>query len=152
MGEKIIIGVGNPLRGDDGAGWAVIDHLVHKIHPEIQLSKQRGDIVELVEVFANYATVYLVDACSMEAPAGTWQRIDGLCESLPAENAQTSTHGFGIAQAIELARNLNALPSKLIVYAIVGQEYAMSDSLTAPVVEAVKQVADEILKEEGIHA
>lgn len=152
MGELIIIGVGNPLRGDDGAGWAVVDSLKKNLPPSIPLRKVKGDIADLMEAFASYPIVYLIDACSLEAPPGSWRRIDGIHDSLPVESHQTSTHGFGLSQAIGLAKNLNLLPAKLILYVIAGNEYHLTDTLSPQVAAAIGQVAMEILNEEDIHA
>lgn len=151
MGDVIVIGVGNPLRGDDGAGWAAIEYL-EKIAPtQISLRKQKGDIAELIDAFSQHSMVYLIDACEMEAPLGSWQRIDALLQPLPVESNQTSTHGFGISQAIALAQNMNLLPSKLIVYVISGRHYTMNATLSPPVAEAAERVAREIY-EDIIHA
>lgn len=150
MSDLIIIGIGNPMRGDDGVGWAVIDLL--KQNTQIPLQKQRGDIADLMEAFEHYSTVYLVDACTLNAPAGSWRRIDGIHDSLPEEHTQTSTHGFGITQAIGMAKNLNLLPSKLIIYAICGHDYEMNNTLSPSVEAAIEKVARELLNEEDIHA
>jgi hydrogenase maturation protease len=151
MSKIIIIGIGNPFRGDDGAGPAVIDALLGKLPMEITLSKQRGDISELIDCFASYPSVYIVDACSSSAAPGTCHRIDGLNEPLPAET-QVSTHGMTIRQAITLARTLDKLPSKLIVYAISGNQYHMSNTLSPPVANTIDSVVQNILNEEDIRS
>ncbi len=150
MDEIIIIGIGNPYRGDDGAGWAVIDALASTIPPAIKTIKLRGDVVELLDAFANYPAVYLIDACYMDALPGFWQRLDAHCTPLPPERAQTSTHGLGISQAIDLAKALDQLPPKLIIYAINGDHYNMSLTLSPPVAQAIGPVAQSVLNEEEI--
>ncbi|MBS0629465.1 MAG: hydrogenase maturation protease [Verrucomicrobia bacterium] len=145
MGSEIIIGIGNPYRGDDGAGWAVIDLLREKIDPKITLLKQRGDIAQLLDIFATHNCVYLVDATI--GLKDRWKRIDIKREPLPEESSQTSTHGFSISQAVSLARNLNQLPACLILYAIKGSQYTMSDHLSPDVVQSVEEVAKAITKE-----
>lgn len=146
MAEVIIAGIGNPYRGDDGAGWAVIDAL-KKQRVDWPLSKLRGEITELLDLFSGYNTVFLVDACFSSSPIGTWSRINASQEALPDETSQTSTHGLGIAQAIALAKNLNMLPEKLIIYAIVGDKFNISDTLSPAVEQAVDLVATALLKE-----
>ena len=148
MADILIIGIGNPFRGDDGAGWAVVDALEGKVDAGIKLSKIRGDIAELLDVFANYSTVYLIDACSTNALPGHWQRIDARRSPLPQENSQTSTHGLSLSQAIALAKTLDQLPSKLIIYAIAGDLYHLSPTLSPPVAQVISIVAQNILKEE----
>ncbi len=152
MAEIIIVGIGNPYRGDDAAGWAVIDKLAAKIGSAIKLVKQQGDVAELIDFFVHFKSVYLVDAGSWDAPIGSWQRIDVLKDPIPEETVQTSTHGFGAAQAISLARNLDQLPKKLIVYAINGGAYHISNELSGPVAKCIDSVAEAVLNEGDIHS
>lgn len=151
MADLIIVGIGNPYRGDDGAGWAVIDGL-EKLGASIKRVKQRGDIAELIDLFTQYKSVYLVDACLCSEPAGTWRRIDLHMESIPNENPLTSTHGFSLSQAISLAKNLDQLPDKLILYAINGDNYNISEALSPPVARSIDSVIKAILNEEEIRS
>lgn len=152
MAEIIIVGLGNPYRGDDAAGWAVIDTLAAKIGSAIKLVKQQGDIAELMDFFSHYKSVYLIDAGSWDAPIGSWQRIDVLIQPILEEDAQTSTHGFGASQAISLAKNLDQLPSRLILYAINGNAYHISNELSEPVAKGIAMVAEALLNEGDIQS
>lgn len=152
MADIAIVGIGNPYRGDDAAGWAVIDGLKEKAGSAIKLVKQQGDIAELIDIFAHYQSVYVVDACSSSELAGTWQRIDAHKQPIMEDAPQTSTHGFSLSQAVSLAKILDQLPNKLILYAIKGTHYSISDELSPPVAESVNSVIQAILNEEDIHS
>lgn len=145
MTKTLIAGIGNPYRGDDGAGWAVIEGLAGMVDPSIKLTKLRGDAAELIDLFSQYRNVYLVDACILSGEPGSWKCLDLHKDSLPEENPQTSTHGFGVAQAIALAKNLGALPEKLVLYAIAGNRYNVSEGLSPPVAKGVEEVTQAIL-------
>lgn len=150
MPDIMIIGIGNPFRSDDGVGWRVVEQLEGKLNSSIMLSKQRGDIVELLEAFAQYKTVFLIDACSSKSFKSAWQRIDFYREPLEIESHQTSTHGLNISQAIALAKNLDQLPQKLIIYAIAGDCYQMGDTLSPAVAQAAEEVVEALLNEKSI--
>jgi len=152
MAEIAIIGIGNPFRGDDGAGWAVIEALEGKMPAQIKLSKIRGEIAEILEYFESYPVIYLIDACVGSASTGTWKRMDALVDPVDFEQSQTSTHGLSISQAISLAKNLNQLPSKLILYAIYGDHYTTSQGLSSKVAKAIPFIVQNLLKEEDIHS
>lgn len=152
MADIIIVGIGNPYRGDDAAGWAVIDGLTKAVGSVIQLVKQRGDIAELVDIFANHKSVYLVDAFNSSDLKDAWKRIDLHKQPIIEESPQTSTHGFSISQAISLAKNLDLLPNKLILYAIKGNHYSITNSLTPPVAKSVDTVINAILQEEEVQS
>lgn len=146
MVETIIIGIGNPFRSDDGVGWTVVELLERKMDPSVvMLSKQRGDIAELLEAFAEYRNVFLIDAC--KGIEDGWQRIDFFEKPVEIESHQTSTHGLNISQAIELAKNLDQLPQRLVIYAIAGECYQMGNALSPSVAKAAVEVVEAITKE-----
>lgn len=147
----LVLGVGNPFRGDDIAGWAVIDALKGKVPDGVELIKVRGEISELLDFFGKYSIIYLIDACSMKAPLGFYQRIDAIQNSMP-DTPQTSTHGLSISQAVDLAKIIKQMPSKLIVYAINGDQYNIGTTLSPSVAKAAQIVVQNILKEEDIVA
>ena len=150
MSELAIVGIGNPFRGDDGAGWTVIEKLEKKIHPSIRLMKARGEISELIDILSRFSNIYFIDACKSRDAIGTWRRIDVKSDPLLFDNPQTSTHGLSIKEAIELAKTRGAFPSKLILYAISGENYQMSETLSPEVAKAAAEVAEKILTEEDI--
>ena len=149
MAEIIVIGIGNPFRSDDGAGWAVIDALEGKVTGQIKLSKLSGDFGELLDYFGHYSTIYLIDAC-IGNTSGLWRRIDLSCDSLPLGPAQTSTHGMSVSQAISLAKVFNQLPSKFIIYAINSEHYNVGNDLSLTVAAAIPAVVQRLLQEEDI--
>jgi len=152
MGEVAVVGVGNRFRGDDGAGWRVIDALEKKVTSGVKLLKVGGDIAEMVDLFARYPVVFLVDAYAATGSQEGCHRIDLLREPLTVENRPTSTHGFTCKEAFELAKILGGLPSKLTLYAIPGRNFTFSEGLSPSVVEAVDQIVCALLNEEEIHA
>ncbi len=152
MADIIVVGIGNPYRGDDAAGWAVIDGLMEIVGSVIKLVKERGDIADLIDIFSRYKSVYLIDACLSSELIGTWQRIDVNKQPIVEKNVQASTHGFSVCQAISLAKNLDQLPNKLILYAINGDNYSVSNALSPSVARGVDSVIKAILNEEDIQS
>jgi hydrogenase maturation protease len=141
-----VIGVGNPLRGDDGAGWAVIDEL-QRLGANGSLWRKSGaGLLDILDLFDVHSTVYIADACEIAAPVGSWLRIDALTEPVLTKQS-FSTHGWGLGEIISLAQTLHRLPDRLIVYAIASHEWSLQNCLSSSVEVAVKQVAIEIDQE-----
>jgi hydrogenase maturation protease len=91
--------------------------------------------------------VVLIDAVRSGAPPGTVHRID-LKETRPGFlKSYGSTHGLGIAEAVELARSLNRLPETLILYGIEGENFEMGGGLTGAVDGALDRIVSDILGE-----
>jgi hydrogenase maturation protease len=142
-----LIGIGNPDRGDDGAGRCVAQALAGKLSEGIELLQLPGEATEIVCQLQGAEAVILVDASSSGALAGTVQRFDVVAEPLPRELFAVSTHGVGVADAIELARVLGDLPAVCIVYAIEAKHFDAGEPLSAPVVAAVSEVAARVRAE-----
>ena len=143
----ILIGVGNPFRTDDGAGRAVLRYLHGKIPPCLKLMEETGDGAELLEAWKGADSVVLVDAVQSGAPPGTIHRFDARDEKLPGWFSHSSTHSFGVAEAIELARTIGDLPPRLVVYGIEGLDFSAGTILSPEVAEALPKVAGLILRE-----
>jgi hydrogenase maturation protease len=136
----LVIGLGNTWRSDDGAGPAVARHLGDD--PRVRVHE--GEPVALIEAWHGAAEVLVVDAVSSGAPPGTVHRLDGLAAPLPAELAHDSTHAFGLGETIELARALERLPARLLVYGIEGERFTAGDELSPAVEAAVQEVTREV--------
>jgi hydrogenase maturation protease len=148
----IVIGVGNPHRGDDAAGPAVARQLRNDViaDPAIQpkIAKHGGEATTLILQMEGVEQVFLIDACVSGAAPGTIHRFDVSSTAIPAVASGFSSHGFGLWAAIELARALGRLPRRSIVYAIEGASFEtgapLSPAVAAAVAEAVRRLRAEI--------
>ncbi|HEY0283640.1 MAG TPA: hydrogenase maturation protease [Rhizomicrobium sp.] len=142
----IVLGIGNIERGDDGAGRAVV-RLLRYMLSGVEIAEQDGEAASLLDKLDGASTAYLVDACVSNAPPGTIHRIDAHLAPLPQASSDLSTHGFGLAAAIELGRALGRLPPRTIVYAIEAESFASGAPLSEAVATATVIVADRIRSE-----
>jgi hydrogenase maturation protease len=69
-----------------------------------------GDGAALMEVWRGEETVIIIDAVKSGALPGTIRRFDARAQPIPKDAFRCSTHAFGVAEAIELARALARLP------------------------------------------
>ena len=139
--RRIVIGIGNGDRGDDAAGRAVARLLRGQLPADVALVEHDGETTGLIAQLDGAAAAVLVDACASGAPAGTVRRFDVAATSLPCAAFGLSSHGIGLAEAVELARMLGQLPSTCVVYAIEGASFALGAPLSPPVAAAVADVA-----------
>lgn len=136
--RRLVIGLGNPARGDDAAGLEVAKRLEHTP----ALARQTAS-VDLIEDWEAADEVIVVDAMRSGAPPGAVRRFDAIRTPIETMNS-TSTHGFGISEIVELARTLDRLPSKLTVYGIELRSAAMGTEMSPEVADAVDRVVAEI--------
>jgi hydrogenase maturation protease len=141
--RRLVIGVGNPDRGDDGAGPAVVAHLRKRNLPGIALKTVSGEAAELIRAWQDADRVVIVDAASCGLAAGTIREFDIGSPDLGIASNRASTHGLGVAEAIALARNIGVLPDGVVVI-IAGENFRPGESLSGPVAAAVAAVAARI--------
>ena len=89
----------------------------------------------------------LIDAAISGAAPGTIRRLDALAQPLPREIFGVSTHGFGLAEAIELARVLKRLPAYCVIYAIEARDFETGAPLSPEVAGAVDVTVARIFDE-----
>lgn len=139
----LIIGVGNGFRSDDGVGPVVAQHL-RQLLPGVVITEASGEGAALMELWKGAARVILIDAVQSGAAPGTIHRLDVNAQPLPATFFRYSTHAFGVAEAIEMARALGQLPPHFIVYGIEGKTYAAGIDLSSEVEQAMHAVVAQV--------
>lgn len=144
--RRVVIGLGNPDRGDDGAGQACLASLRGRLPGDVELIESDGEPAALLGLLAQACEAYLIDACASGAPPGTVRRFDVAARALPRLAGTTSTHGMGVAEALELARVLAVLPERCALYAIEGRSYAHGRGLSEPVRAAIASVSRRIAR------
>jgi hydrogenase maturation protease len=143
MAACVVIGIGNWNRGDDVAGLAVLERL-REDAMAVALIANGGDAVALMVAMAGAEAAILIDACVGGGAPGTLHRIDVASGALPSAGFGLSTHGFGLAAAIELARVLNQLPPVCVVHAVEGADFALGAGLSSPVAQAIESLAERV--------
>jgi hydrogenase maturation protease len=145
--RMLLIGIGNEYRRDDSVGLHVIRALKERELPDTVIVENSGDGAELIEMFGSFNIVILIDAVSSDGNPGTIYHFDAYQQHKLAKLSFQSTHAFGVIEAIELARVLGQLPSTLIVYAIVGENFSAGLGLTTKVEQAAQRVVEQVCNE-----
>ena len=140
-GAAVVIGVGNELRGDDSAGLLVARRLRERGATQADVLVCEADPAELLTAWTGADLAIVVDTVVSGAAPGTIQRFDVSAAPLPTKLIGFSTHAFGVGEAIELARALDRLPGRTIVYGIEGSSF----SAGAPLDPAIERAVDETL-------
>ena len=140
-----IIGVGNEFRRDDGIGLAAARRLREMRLPGVMVLEKTGDAGELWELWQDRRPAIIIDAMHSGAPPGTVRRFDAAGEPLPAAFFHhPSTHSWGVAESIELARTLGQLPATLIVYGVEGKIFAPGVGLSLEGQHALPRLVEQI--------
>jgi hydrogenase maturation protease len=141
------VGVGNAFRSDDGVGLVVAERLRGRVPEGVEVTVCEQEASRVLDALEGADAAVIVDAVASGAEAGTLHRFDAAAAPVPARAFGSSTHAFGVGEAIELARALGKLPPAVVVYGIEGREFAAGTELSPQVASAVEPAAAAILEE-----
>jgi hydrogenase maturation protease len=146
--QILVIGVGNEFRNDDGVGISVARKLKELNLDNVIVIEQSGEGTALMECWSAGEMVFVVDAVSSGANAGTIFRINAQAQTIPANFFNYSTHKFSLAEGVELSRALGELPAHFFIYGIEGKNFSAGEKISEEVRNAmeivVKEIADTI--------
>jgi hydrogenase maturation protease len=144
----VVIGVGNELRGDDGAGLEAARRVRESELPaSVTVHLHEGEAVGLLELWDGADAAVLVDTVRSGAPPGTIHRLDASHAPVPSLVRRSSSHTISIAEAIELARVLGTLPPGILVYGVEGRQFETGTELSDEVAEALDRLVCELRAE-----
>ena len=143
----MLIGIGNEYRCDDSLGLHVARALKKRHLVDTIVVESSGDGAELIEMFKSVRMAILIDAVSSGGNPGSIYQFNVHDQPLPAKLSFQSTHAFGVGEAIELARILGQLPSKLIVFTIEGENFSAGIGLSSKVESSVQKVVEMVCHE-----
>ncbi|MEN8166826.1 MAG: hydrogenase maturation protease [Pseudomonadota bacterium] len=112
--NRRIIGIGSPF-GADQLGWRAIDLLQTEL-TGCELIKLDRPGSDLIRYFQGLDDVVLIDAVQAGRSPGSARRLE--MEDLSNAECQTSSHGFGVADALRMAARLDLLPPQLILIGV----------------------------------
>ena len=150
--KTIVIGLGNPILGDDGVGWEVAQEI-----SKLELCISSSVVVDclsvggltLMERLVGFNRAIVVDALQTALhPVGTV--IHMKLEDLPEQVAghMTSAHDVNLKTALQLGREMGAhLPDEIIIVGIVVNSVIdfskdLSPKVESAVPKAVKLVCE----------
>ncbi|MBC8288254.1 MAG: hydrogenase maturation protease [Nitrospinae bacterium] len=143
----LIIGIGNLYRCDDAVGILIARKLKDIESDRIKVLEQSGEGTSLMEAWKGYDHVWIIDAVSSGALLGSIHRLDASKESIPSKYFSCSSHNFGVAEAIELARTLGQLPEQLQLYGVEGKNFQPGEILSPEVEQAMELITGEMMQQ-----
>ncbi|MBL8152600.1 MAG: hydrogenase maturation protease [Anaerolineae bacterium] len=147
----LIVGLGNPLLGDDGVGWRVAEQVQHDISSvgcavEVDCLAIGG--LRLMERLTGYSQVILIDAMTTGLrPVGSVQVVS--LTQLPdlCAGHLNSSHDTSLQTALRMGRALGIpLPDKIRIVGVEAERvFDFTEDLTPSVAAAVPLAAQMIL-------
>ena len=148
--KTLVIGLGNPILGDDGVGWKIAEELASVIGQDMFVEIDTAALggLSLMERMLGYYRVVLVD--SMETgrgPVGSVQTFPLASLPDPMAGHSASAHDTSLITALKTAESIGAdIPKRVDVVAVEAQYvYDFSEELSTPVAAAVPEAVQAVL-------
>lgn len=148
MKPVLILGLGNPLQGDDGVGCRIAEALQRQTLPDdVEVMDGGTPGIGLLNLFEGRQCVIIVDAAEMGTKAGEYRRFEPYEIALTGSNQRFSLHRTGVIDALALARELNIALPRIIFFGVQPARVEWRDSLSPQVQTAVPRVIEAVLRE-----
>jgi hydrogenase maturation protease len=145
----LVIGVGHALRRDDGLGPFVAERVGARGLTGMRAVCHHGEGTGLIDLWGEAERVVVVDATASGAPPGLVRVWDAAAGPLPAGLFPRSSHTFGLAEGVEMARLLGRLPPDFTVIGVEGGDFSAGEGLSPAVEEAAIGVVEDLARRYG---
>ena len=145
MRRVSVIGIGNPLMGDDGAGVAVLDLLAKKVPRGVELLDLGTGGMTLLHKLEGLDLAIIVDAVDYGGRPGEI-RIFEPDDVDTTKAVGVSLHDADILKIIRLAKEMGKCPERLFIAAIQPASVSLTMELSPAVKKKLPALANEILK------
>lgn len=147
--SKIIIGIGNPLRRDDGIGVGIVQRLRLIKVPLLQdwtLLSWQGDLFDLIPVVEGGSHVIFIDGLvDPYATPGAIYKWDLVQEKPPNSISPMSTHSVGLGTVVELLSALGKTPQHFWLIGVVLADCGIGDDVSPAVALSMDQLMHTVL-------
>jgi hydrogenase maturation protease len=147
--KTLLIGLGNPILGDDGVGWRVVEEVQKHLPPDSKVAVDYLSLggISLMEHMIGYQRVILVDAFISDDNVGSVfvYKLD----EIPNYSAfhVSSAHDMTLQSAIELGKWMGAiLPGEVLVVGIATHRIIdFGEEFSEPVAQAIPRATEVVL-------
>lgn len=150
--KTIVLGVGNPILGDDGVGIHVAKQLKDRINdPEIVVDEALTGGMNLLDLICGYDKAILIDAIDLKtAENGEVKRF--LLSDFSSVHSN-NPHDASLLEAIQLAEKLgeDRIPREIVIIGIVLKKipHIFGEKLSSKISAAVPKAVEMTLSELG---
>jgi hydrogenase maturation protease len=143
-----VIGLGNPLRRDDGIGPRVVEELARCGLPEgvAALDVGTGGL-DLLRVLEEWDRVVVVDAADVGREPGQFVRFTPDQAHLARAADHFSLHHAGLSEVLALAGALGRTLPEMVIFGVQPAEIDWGEGLSPAVEAALPALADAVLEE-----
>jgi len=145
-----IIGLGNPLRHDDGIGLILLDFVRHhkkEFGDRITIIDGGNGGMNLLHVLARFDVVFLIDAVDFEGKPGDTRLFTEEQIQSKKTPITLSTHDSDFLNVISLSKELHELPDILVLFGIQPHDVSYGTGLSDQLIYSLDTLSMKLKKE-----
>lgn len=144
--RRAVIGIGNPLRRDDGIGIILVKKLrEEKLSDVICIDAGTGGI-QLLPILSNYDRIIIVDAVNFNGKPGE-TKVFNLDEiKIEKEKNLLSIHMMNIIEVIQLYEKLEEKKLELTIFGIKPYDTSPGTGLSPLLEEKLSEIKEELIR------
>jgi hydrogenase maturation protease len=145
--NTLILGIGNSLLADEGAGIQVLDYL-HEHYPELtDVTLLDGGTLSftLLPYIEDATNLIVVDAAELGAPPGSVEVFHGEAMDRFAGRPRRSVHEVSLADLLSISQLTGTLPANRALVAVQPQHIDWGSQLSAAVDAALPSMAGQVV-------
>lgn len=146
-----IVGVGNPIMGDDGVGERIVE-VLHEagLPPGVEATHAGTTAFLALEALSGADRGIVVDAVSDgDADPGTVHRYRVVDDAFEGEPPDVFMHDFSFSEAIQAGSDAYDLPSEVVVLGVEPADTSPGLGLSDPVEASLPSVVEAVSEEVG---
>jgi hydrogenase maturation protease len=144
----LILGLGNPLRGDDGIGSRVVDELTRRRLPEtVQIVDAGTAGLDLLHMMEGAEQVVIVDAADLGRESGQFVRFTPREAQIAQATDGFSLHNSSLSEVLALADALGRTLPEMVVFGVQIANIGWGEGLSPAVEAAIPALVDAVIEE-----
>jgi hydrogenase maturation protease len=147
LNRTLILGIGNTLLGDEGAGVHALEHIARRLGPDADVDLVDGGTLSftLLPMLESYERLIVLDSAQLGGPAGTVQCFESTTMDEFLGRPRRSVHEVGLCDLMNMARLSGCFPAKRALIGIQPEFIDWSENCSAAVGAALPVAADHVV-------
>jgi len=139
----LVIGYGNPLRGDDGVGWHAAEELARTVQDdEVQLLARHQLTLELAEPLSRVEQAIFIDACDGSPPGSVEQQP--IQPHPEGAGGEIFSHWVDPRALLACAESLYGSSPRAVLFTVAGASFDCVEELSPQVRDAFPMLLERV--------
>lgn len=143
-----VIGIGNPLRRDDGIGVFLLKKLIdrkYELPADIEYVDGGTGYLNLIHELDRFDIAVFIDAVDFNGKPGDSKIFEYEDIRSKKINFSSSSHGEDIVKVIDFSKSVDMLPEKVVFFGVQPKDVSLGDTFSSELSAKIDVLIDELI-------